>query len=46
MYVVATAKDGYQVVSAFGEFDNPRNANIIVASVIAGHWWRTSDRCS
>jgi len=37
MYVVATAKDGYQVVLSFGELDNPlSNANIIVADTMDG----------
>ena len=37
MYVVATAKDGYQVVLSVGELDNPlSNANIIVADTLDG----------
>ena len=37
MYVVATAKDGYQVVLSLGELDNPlSNANIIVADTVDG----------
>jgi DMSO/TMAO reductase YedYZ molybdopterin-dependent catalytic subunit len=37
MYVVATAKDGFQVVLSLGELDNPLSgANIIVADLMDG----------